>query len=121
MHILIPLGFRFAGIHAGIKKHASKEDLTLIHCPEGAVAAGVYTTNLVFAAPVAFDRERTPSLDIRVVVVNSGNANACTGDRGIEDARDLRLVEDLGFGDFRRVQRSRVGDGRALIAGQRAR
>ena len=54
----IPSGFRFAGIHAGIKKYPDKEDLTLIHCPEGAVAAGVYTTNLVFAAPVAFDRER---------------------------------------------------------------
>ena len=46
MAVNIPLGFRFAGVHAGIKKNASKEDLTLVHCPEGAVAAGVYTTNL---------------------------------------------------------------------------
>jgi len=89
MPIALPLGFRFAGIHAGIKKYPDKEDLTLIHCPEGAVAAGVYTTNLVFAAPVAFDRERTPSSDIRVVVVNSGNANACTGERGLSDAREM--------------------------------
>jgi glutamate N-acetyltransferase/amino-acid N-acetyltransferase len=89
MTISVPLGFRFAGIHAGIKKNPSKEDLTLVHCPEGAVAAGVYTTNLVYAAPVAVDRERTPSSDIRVVVVNSGNANACTGERGLADAREM--------------------------------
>jgi glutamate N-acetyltransferase/amino-acid N-acetyltransferase len=85
----LPLGFRFAGIYAGIKRNPNKEDLTLVLCPEGAVAAGVYTTNLVFAAPVAFDRQRTPSSDIRVVVVNSGNANACTGERGLSDAREM--------------------------------
>ena len=73
---MLPLGFRFSGVHCGIKKNAQKEDFTLIHCPKGAVAAGVYTQNLVFAAPVKLDRERTPSQDIRVVVVNSGNANA---------------------------------------------
>ena len=85
----IPLGFRFAGVHAGIKKVREKEDFTLVHCPGGATAAGVYTQNLVFAAPVAFDRARTPSVDIRVVAVNSGNANACTGERGLADAREM--------------------------------
>src|SRR3954465_13633370 len=89
MSAKLPLGFRFAGIHAGIKKNPGKEDLTLVHCPGGAVAAGVYTTNLVYAAPVAFDRQRTPSSDIRVVVVNSGNANACPGERGLSDAREM--------------------------------
>ena len=85
----LPLGFRFAGLHAGIKKNPQKEDLTLVHCPGGAVAAGTYTTNLVFAAPVALDRARTPSGDIRVVIVNSGNANACTGQRGLDDCRAM--------------------------------
>ena len=101
MSIAIPLGFRFAGIHAGIKRNPTKEDLTLVHCPNGAVAAGVYTTNLVFAAPVAFDRARTPSADIRVVVVNSGNANACTGERGLKDAGEMaRLAASaVGAGD----------------------
>jgi glutamate N-acetyltransferase / amino-acid N-acetyltransferase len=92
MTISLPLGFRLAGIHAGIKRNPTKEDLTLVHCPQGAVAAGVYTTNLVFAAPVAFDRERTPAADIRVVIVNSGNANACTGERGLADAREMARV-----------------------------
>jgi glutamate N-acetyltransferase / amino-acid N-acetyltransferase len=89
MSIHIPLGFRFAGVHCGIKKFPQKEDLTLVHCPDGAVAAGTYTTNLVYAAPVALDRQRTPSGDIRVVIVNSGNANACTGERGMQDAREM--------------------------------
>jgi glutamate N-acetyltransferase/amino-acid N-acetyltransferase len=49
----------------------------------------VYTQNLVYAAPVAVDRERTPTASARVVVVNSGNANACTGARGLQDAREM--------------------------------
>src|SRR4051812_49355333 len=95
MTISVPLGFRFAGVHAGIKKNPGKEDLTLVHCEHGAVAAGTYTTNLVHAAPVVVDRGRTPSSDIRVVIVNSGNANACTGERGLSDAREMaRLAAD---------------------------
>jgi glutamate N-acetyltransferase/amino-acid N-acetyltransferase len=98
MTIPLPLGFRFAGVHAGIKRNPTKEDLTLIHCPNGAVTAGVYTTNLVFAAPVAFDRARTPSADIRVVVVNSGNANACTGERGLADAGEMARLAGAAVG-----------------------
>src|SRR5688500_3501045 len=95
MAIQVPLGFRFAGLHAGIKKNPAKADFTLVHCPRGAIAAGVYTTYLVYAAPVAFDRPRTPSADIRVVAVNSGNANACTGERGLRDAQEMaRLAAD---------------------------
>jgi glutamate N-acetyltransferase/amino-acid N-acetyltransferase len=94
----IPLGFRFAGLHAGIKKNPAKEDFTLVHCPGGAVAAGVYTTNLVYAAPVAFDRPRTPSADIRVVAVNSGNANACTGERGLRDAQQMAQLAAAAVG-----------------------
>jgi glutamate N-acetyltransferase/amino-acid N-acetyltransferase len=93
-----PLGFRFAGIHCGIKRNPQKEDLTLVHSPGGAVAAGVYTTNLVYAAPVALDRERTPSGDVRVVIVNSGNANACTGERGMNDAREMARLAAAAVG-----------------------
>ena len=98
MTIHVPLGFRFAGVHAGIKKVPGKEDFTLIHCPGGATAAGVYTQNLVYAAPVAFDRQRTPSKDIRVVAVNSGNANACTGQRGLDDAQRMADVAAAAVG-----------------------
>lgn len=85
----VPRGFRVAGVHCGIKKDANKEDLSLFATDHPVVAAGVYTQNLVFAAPVAVDRARTPSDQIRAVVVNSGNANACTGERGMRDALEM--------------------------------
>jgi glutamate N-acetyltransferase/amino-acid N-acetyltransferase len=89
MSVKVPQGFKVAGVHCGIKKIADKEDLTLVVAERPAVAAGVYTQNLVYAAPVAFDRQRTPSSNIRVVVANSGNANACTGERGMQDAQEM--------------------------------
>ena len=85
----LPAGFEFAGVNAGIKQAEGKLDVTLITCPTGATTAGVYTQNLFFAAPVRWDRERTPSQDIRAVIVNSGNANACTGEQGWLDTRQM--------------------------------
>jgi glutamate N-acetyltransferase/amino-acid N-acetyltransferase len=70
-------------------KRSGKLDMTLVVSDRPAVAAGVYTRNLVCAAPVTVDRERTPSESIRVVAINSGVANACTGDQGIADARQM--------------------------------
>ncbi len=63
--------------------------MTLVVSDRPAVAAGVYTKNLVCAAPVKLDRERTPRESIRVVAINSGNANACTGEQGDADARQM--------------------------------
>jgi glutamate N-acetyltransferase/amino-acid N-acetyltransferase len=85
----IPQGFLVAGVYCGVKRNASKLDLTLVVSDQPAVAAGVYTQNLVFAAPVAWNRALTPASDVRAVVINSGNANACTGQRGLADARDM--------------------------------
>jgi glutamate N-acetyltransferase/amino-acid N-acetyltransferase len=70
-------------------KQSGKLDLTLVVSDRPAIGAGVYTTNLVCAAPVKLDRERTPSESIRVVAINSGNANACTGEQGDADARQM--------------------------------
>lgn len=95
----VPQGFQLAGVHCGIKKNPAKEDFTLIHCPAGAVTAGVYTQNLVYAAPVAFDRPRTPSADIRVIAVNSGNANACTGERGMRDCAEMARLAAEACGE----------------------
>jgi glutamate N-acetyltransferase/amino-acid N-acetyltransferase len=85
----LPRGFRAAGTHAGLKRNPTREDISLIVSDRDATAAGVYTTNLVFAAPVAFDRSRTPGDGFRVIAINSGNANACTGRRGLDDARAM--------------------------------
>jgi glutamate N-acetyltransferase/amino-acid N-acetyltransferase len=89
MAIAVPQGYRLAGIYCGIKRNTSKLDLTLVVSDRPAVAAGVYTQNQVFAAPVALDRARTPATDVRAVVANSGNANACTGERGLADAEAM--------------------------------
>jgi glutamate N-acetyltransferase/amino-acid N-acetyltransferase len=83
--ITAPKGFRAAGIHCGVKK--SKKDLCLVVSDSPASAAVVLTTNRVQAAPVLVTREQMGrSRVFRAIVVNSGNANACTGDRGMDDA-----------------------------------
>lgn len=94
MSTQLPLGFRVAGVHCGIKRSPEKPDLSLIVSDREATAAGVYTQNLVFAAPVGWDRAHTPGAGFRAVVVNSGNANACTGAQGDADAR--RMAELAG-------------------------
>ncbi len=75
-------GFRFAGIHAGIKKNG-RPDLALAVADEPVAAAAVFTTNVVRAAPVDVAEERVRAGKIRAVLVNSGNANACTGKEGM--------------------------------------
>src|SRR3954463_868067 len=89
MSIRLPLGYRAAGVYSGVKRSDAKLDLSLVVSDRPAVAAGVYTKNLVCAAPVKIDRERTPSESIRVVAINSGVANACTGTQGDADARQM--------------------------------
>lgn len=79
----LPEGYWFAGAHCGIK--ASAPDLALIVSVRPCVAAGVYTTNLVRAACIDWNRSITPAADVRAIVVNSGNANACTGKQGVAD------------------------------------
>jgi glutamate N-acetyltransferase/amino-acid N-acetyltransferase len=86
---VIPRGFRMAGVRAGIKRDATREDVSLVASDLPATAAAVYTTTLVYAAPVAYDRGLTPGRGFRGVVINSGNANACTGERGLADARAM--------------------------------
>ncbi|MCH2114512.1 MAG: bifunctional glutamate N-acetyltransferase/amino-acid acetyltransferase ArgJ [Pirellulales bacterium] len=85
----LPQGFRAAGVYTGVKRNPNSLDLSLIVSLQPAVATGVYTQNVVCGAPVTLNRERTPSESIRAVVVNSGIANACTGDQGYHDARAM--------------------------------
>ncbi len=84
--ITAPLGFRAAGIHCGVRR--SRPDLAMIVSDKPAVASAVYTRNLVKAAPLLVTEEHLArSAEVKAVVVNSGVANACTGQRGIDDAR----------------------------------
>jgi glutamate N-acetyltransferase/amino-acid N-acetyltransferase len=82
----LPQGFTSAGVYSGVKRDTTKLDLSLIISDRPAVAAGVFTQNLVVAAPVRLCQARTPSTSIRAVVANSGCANACTGMQGEKDA-----------------------------------
>ena len=82
----LPQGFQAAGVYCGIKSDSSRLDLALFASDGPAVAAGVFTQNQVCGAPVKVSRERIPSATARAVVINSGTANAATGQRGIEDA-----------------------------------
>lgn len=85
----LPQGFRAAGVYSGVKRNTNKLDLSLVVSDRPAVGVGVYTQNLVCAAPVKLDRARTPSESIRCVAINSGVANACTGDQGDRDAEQM--------------------------------
>jgi len=83
--ITAPQGFFAAGVRCGVKKSGNL-DLGLIVCPSGAKAAGVFTTNRIVSAAVTVSKEHIKSGSISAVVVNSGNANACTGRQGIRNA-----------------------------------
>lgn len=79
-------GFKGSAVASGLKKGGGP-DLALIFSERKAVAAGVFTTNRVQAAPVILSRENIKTGRARAIVVNSGNANACTGEEGLQNAR----------------------------------
>jgi len=86
--VAAPQGFRAAGVSAKIKNlKSTKKDCALVLSDAPAAIAGVFTTNLVKAAPVLWTRDVCARGRARAVFANSGNANACTGDRGLADAR----------------------------------
>lgn len=87
--VTAPKGFKAGGIAAGIKKNG-QPDLAIIASETPAVAAGTFTTNQVQAAPVVISRERVKSGGAQGIIVNSGNANACTGPSGRQVA--LKMV-----------------------------
>jgi len=84
-------GFQFVGIHCGIKK-SGKPDIGLIVAKKPVPCAGVFTTNQIVAAPVVQSRNKLArSAQAQAVVINSGNANACTGKQGEQDARQMAV------------------------------
>lgn len=86
--VCAPAGFRAAAASAGLKQ-SGESDVAVIASDRPASAAAVFTTNRVVAAPVIVSREHLLDGRARAIVVNSGNANACTGARGLEDARRM--------------------------------
>jgi len=95
--ITAPRGFLAAGLHAGIKK-PSFPDLALVASEQPGPVAGVFTTNQVAAAPVLLDRLHLQQGVGRAFIINSGNANACTGAQGIADAKETAGLVARGLG-----------------------
>ncbi len=96
--VTTPKGFRAGGLHCGLKK-TERHDLGAIVCDIPAVAAGVYTLNAFQAAPLKVTKASI-GLEgkLQAMVVNSGNANACTGAQGELDAYEMRARAALAFG-----------------------
>lgn len=97
MGIIMCPGFEAAGIAAGLKKK-NKKDLGLIFSKVPANVAGMFTRNRVKAAPVIFDMERIKSGVCQAIIVNSGNANCCTGEQGIRDAETMASLSASELG-----------------------
>ncbi|WP_084159067.1 bifunctional glutamate N-acetyltransferase/amino-acid acetyltransferase ArgJ [Paenibacillus taiwanensis] len=96
--VTTPAGFRAGGLHCGLKK-TSRNDIGAIVCDVPAAAAAVYTTNAFQAAPLGVTRASLAETGkLRAVIVNSGNANACTGKQGEADAYRMRsaMAEQIG-------------------------
>lgn len=84
--VTTPSCFQASGIACGLKRSGAA-DMAMIYSPRPCVVAGAFTSNLFAAAPVEYDREIVSSGNpVHLVVVNSGNANACTGEQGLRDA-----------------------------------
>ncbi len=86
--VTAPSGYRAAGIQTGVKESGAK-DLALVYSTRPANAAAVYTTNKVQGAPIAIDREHLADGKARAVILNSGNANVCNGDVGLDHAKRM--------------------------------
>src|SRR6266508_4682441 len=92
-------GFRAAAAACGLKPSGNL-DLALIAVEAPCSAAGVFTTNRVKAAPVLYDQDLLAKNagGIRAIIVNAGNANACTGPRGVDDARQMAALTAQALG-----------------------
>lgn len=95
--IASPIGFHADGIHCGLKR--KKLDLGWIYSDVPASVAGVFTTNQVQAAPIKQSKEVIQGGKIQGILVNSGNANACTGEEGLANAKQMQVLasEKLGI------------------------
>ncbi len=98
--VTAPIGYKAAGVHAGIRKGKSKKDMALIYSEVPAVFAGTFTRNKVKAAPVKWGQKLVKEQKtVQAIVVNSGVANACTGEEGAKNCEEMAelTAEQLGI------------------------
>ena len=121
--ICAPRGFKCAAVFCDIKKlgtgkgseKGQKRDLALIASDVRAAVAGVFTTNQVCAAPVKISRQRAGKKFARAIVVNSGNANACTGEQGLRDAQKMTALTASALTQLDRFNRSSSAAGENVL------
>ncbi len=114
MTVTSPLGFRAAGVAAGIKDSGDPDVAVVINDGPSAAAAGVFTANRVKAAPVLWSQQVLAGQTVRAVVLNSGGANACTGSAGFADthrtAEHVAGLLDVGAGEIAVCSTGLIGE-----------
>ncbi len=98
MSVTTPRGFEATGVAAGIKTSGRRDLAVVRNLGPSRSAAGVFTRNRVFAAPVGWSRQVLADGQVRAVVLNSGGANACTGQAGYDDARSMAETTAAALG-----------------------
>jgi glutamate N-acetyltransferase/amino-acid N-acetyltransferase len=111
---MTPKGFTFAGVRCGLKN--KRNDLGLIVSDRPARAAGVFTTNNVRAACVDYSRKVIEGGTLRALVVNSGNANCCTGPQGAEDTATMAHLAAQALSSLLSVGPDSIGDSKLKAA-----
>jgi len=91
--VTAPNGFLASGIHCGLKKSNLKKDLALIYSEVPAAAAGMYTKNKVKGAPIYITKEHLTNKKAQAIIINSGNANTCNGDDGLNKAKKMTCLQ----------------------------
>ena len=87
--VVAPKGFKAGSVHCGLKRSAKKHDIGVIFSERPCKAAALFTTNQIVAAPIKYNRKIIKNGSAQAIVVNSGNANACTGRRGDKDSETM--------------------------------
>lgn len=97
--VTAPKGFLASGIHCGVKDGTTKKDLALVYSEVPCIGAGMYTNNKVKCAPIYVTKEHLKDKKAQAIICNSGNANCCTGQDGIDKANDIAntLAEKLNI------------------------
>jgi len=91
--VTAPKGFLASGIHCGLKKSDLQKDLALIYSEVPAAAAGMYTKNKVKGAPIYITKDHLANKKAQAIIINSGNANTCNGDDGLNKAKKMACLQ----------------------------
>ena len=91
-NIIAPKGFKAGSVHCGLKRDKKNHDIGIIFSEQPCKTAALFTTNQIVAAPIKLSRDVVKNGKAQAIVVNSGNANACTGKKGEKDAESMALL-----------------------------